>query len=195
MSFLCEYISFFRILSNLQYRRAMRQLAILLLRSFAFLTLPNKAAINDLEQASVSPVWEFLLGGEKKWNRCIVRYVHSGLSQISLPPPLHNTPLICTPASIQPGRLQRFISQTPPHQIYRLSQTSPFSASEACTLLTSSSPWKFSPSFGIQENPHLWFCHYTLQLLVTDSSLCQAGPSLATMLPRGELPKRNGTGY
>lgn len=133
----------------------MRQLAILLLRLFPFLTLPNKAAINVLEQASMSPVCMFLLGGEKKWNRCIIRYVHSGLSQISLTRPLHNPPLICTPASIQPGRLQRFISQTPPHQIYRLSQTSPFSASEACTLLTSSSPWKFSPSLGIQENPHL----------------------------------------
>lgn len=85
MSFLCEYISFFRILSNLQYRRAMRQLAILLLRLFPFLTLPNKTAINVLEQASISPVWGFLLGGEK-WNRCLIRYVHSGLSQISLPP-------------------------------------------------------------------------------------------------------------
>lgn len=104
-------------------------------------------------------------------------------------PPHQNSPLIHTLASNQDGHVPRFISQTPPYQIYRLSQTSPSLTSEAFTLLTSFSPWKFSLSLGIQENPHLRFCHYTFQAFVMNSSLCPAGPSLTTVLPKGEFPR------
>lgn len=54
----------------------------------------------------------------------------------------------------------------------------PSSASEALTPLTSSSPWKFSPSLDSHENPHgRSCCHSTLQVSVADSLLCS--PSLA----------------